>query len=421
MGFDFAYLKALGQVIVTIGSSIYDIGTDIVSAYTYLDGQSIARNETSFANGSRFQTEGTEKQTHVLWGSCMVFILFMPGLFWACRPSKLSWFKRLLGLFFPFYAIGYGISALGNPQDPMVNKKLAVICACEALFESFPQIVMTVYTFMFVSTEIQLITQLQTAGSVILLAKGIIDFDLIGGDVKFNGIKDTILYLMKLIPLYAVGTFFRLASLTITLIYLRQWAIIPTIFLFAMMVVLVGSCIAWDKDVIYNMALTNMSVANVGMVRMKQLNLEDDEINNWKPENDDLPKDIAARCQRFIQVSSYVTFLHHSCVLLVVLYLVCNGSPILPDINELQHWLRPTAYISGTRARWVYITFSSTIMIGTLDVLITSCTSKNIKFGEDTEPTTNQKRVSKQELNREFTRRPSLVRLEDVAAFSSKP
>ena len=421
MGIDFTFFKALGQVVVNICSSIYDIGTDIISAYTYLDGQNIVRNETRFTNGSTLQTEQTEKNVHVLWGLCMVFILFMPGLFWACKPSNMSWINRLSGLFFPFYAIGSGIYALRNPLDPITHKKLAVICACEAFFESFPQLVMTVYTFTFVSTEIQLITQLQTAGSVLLLAKGIIDFDMICGDVKFNGIKEMILYLIKLIPLYAVGTFFRIASLTITLIYLRHWAIIPTIFLFGMMVILVGSCIAWDKDVIYNMALTNMSVANVGMVRMKQLNRDDDKINTWNLENDDLPKDIGARCQRFIQVSSYVTFLHHSCVLLVVLYLVCNGSPILPDINELRHWLRPTAYISGTRARWLYITFSSTIMIGTLDVLITSCTSKNIKFGQDTEPTTNQKRASKHELNREFTRRPSLVRLEDVAEFSTKP
>ena len=141
-----------------------------------------------------------------------------------------------------------------------------MICACEGFFESFPQIVLTTYTFTFVTTTIPLISILQTFGSIIVLAKGIIAFDMVSGDVKLDGIKDFIFYVIRLLPLYAVGTFFRIAALTLTFIYLRSWAIIPTAFLLVMMVITVGVCIQWNKDFIYALAVTNMSVANIGMI-----------------------------------------------------------------------------------------------------------------------------------------------------------
>jgi hypothetical protein len=297
----------------------------------------------------------------------------------GCRYNG-SRIQRFLEIFFPLYTIGYGFYALRNPRNVNIQRRLALICACEALLESFPQIVFTSYTYTFVTTRIPLISKLQTAGSVILLAKGIIAFNIISGDVKLDSLKALILYPLKLLPLYAVGTFFRIAALTLTLIYLRQWAIIPTFFLFAMMVITVGVCIQWNKDIIYALALTNMSVANVGMIRMKHLLIDDvDDEEEWK----EFPKDIRQRCQRFIQVSSYVTFLHHTVILVVVLYLACTGNSILPNTDELEPFFRPTEYWPGTKLRWIYITFSVTIMIGTLDVLITSCTSKHIKFGTE--------------------------------------
>ena len=375
--FDFNCLYEVGNCIVTFVSSSYDIGTDAYSGYRYLHGHNVQINQTS----TNITTQSDNERVHTKWGILMIIILFIPGLYLACKPSRHNRNEltiRFLSLFFPIYMIGYTFYALRFPRNVDIQRRLALACACEAFFESFPQIVFTCYTYAFVTTHIHLISKLQTLGSIILLGKGIIAFDVVSCDVKLDTIKDIVLYPMRLLPLYLVGTFFRISALTLTCIYLRQWAIIPTFFLFVMMVVTVGVCIQWKKDTIYALALTNMSVANVGMIRMKHLlrdDVEDEE--EWK----EFPKDIRVRCQRFIQVSSYVTFLHHAVVLIVVLYLACTGSSILPDTNELEPFFRPTEYWPGTKARWVYITFSITIMIGCLDVIVTSFKSKNIKFG----------------------------------------
>ena len=410
-------LVTVVNTVCTIASSLYDIGTDSFSAYNYLSGDNIKNitSSTSITTNdvphfytttpisssnnittllpqtvsidqvpSAGKTEEENKVAHIKWGSIMIVILFLPGIFWAFKPSmkqgKMGYIKRILGLFFPFFCIGYGFYALFVPKNVNVQKRLALICACEALFESFPQIVFLSYTFTFSSTSISLTSKLQAIGSVVLLAKGIISFDMVSGDVNISTLKGWIMYILKLLPLYALGTFFRIAALTFELIYLRQYAVIPTFALLVMMAICVGVCIKWDKHIIYNMALTNMSVANVGSVRIHHL--LDDGIAD-EDEWNELPKDISKRCQRFITASCYVTFLHHTVVLMITLYLVVKGN-VLADVTELEFFFQPDRYLGNTHVRMVYVTFAATIMIGTLDVLTSSCCSKNISFGQET-------------------------------------
>ena len=385
----------------TLASSSYDIVTDSVSAYNYLTGVNIANNVSELSatqnnSGNPLLPEGNsdvEKEyqgVHTRWGSFMIVILFLPGLFWACKPRlkgvKNAPLKRLMGLFFPFFTIGYGIYVLINiclkrpiKQKEKIKKRLALICACEGLFECFPQIIFLSYTFTFTSTHISLASKLQVIGSVVLLAKGIIDFDMVSGDVKITTTKGWILYLLKLLPLYVIGTFFRIASFTLTLMYLRQYAIIPMILLLVMLGICAGKCIAWDRQVVYHMALTNMSVANVGSLRMNHLQIDDvEEEDLWRQ----CPIEIGKKCQKFIKYSCYLTFIHHSVVLMVVLYLVISGN-VIADVTELKDFFRPDRYVWGDQSgiQMVYVTFLGTIFIGVLDVLTTTYCSKNMRFG----------------------------------------
>ena len=90
----------------TLASSSYDIVTDSVSAYNYLTGVNIANNVSELSatqnnSGNPLLPEGNsdvEKEyqgVHTRWGSFMIVILFLPGLFWACKP-RLKGVKMLL-------------------------------------------------------------------------------------------------------------------------------------------------------------------------------------------------------------------------------------------------------------------------------------------------------------------------------------
>ena len=410
------------KVLMHIASSSYDVITDFANANSYLSNRNInynhVCNETandcnskvdvqeynpvlSFRDdydyyestitsnhsdyyGNTFCCNNTilesSKSSHENWGRFMIFIIFMPGLFWACRPrmrmGKTGRIKRFLGLVFPLYALGYGYYALKNARNEKVQKRLTLICACEAFFESVPQIILLCYTFSYKETTISTPTILSLVGSVFLVAYAIVGFDIESGGLKLNTIKDFLVYVLKLAPLYAVGTIFRITSLSLTVIYLKWYAIIPAVILIGLMILLVGATIEWNLDVIYFMALTNVTVPNIGMIRMTQIQMDD-----GGEESNKLPGDIERRCRRFITISSYLTFLHHTIVLSIVLYLICSGQGFR-DGDEMHNLLNPTREWPGTHIRNVYIPFSIVIMIGTLDVLVTSATSRWVKFGE---------------------------------------
>ena len=117
----------VGNCVVSICSSGYDIGTDVFSAYRYLDGQNVETNETS--NNTFAQADSA--RAHTLWGSIMLFLMFMPGLYLSCTPSmesgKIGRIKRFLGIFFPIYTIGYGFYALRFPRNVNIQRRLAFL------------------------------------------------------------------------------------------------------------------------------------------------------------------------------------------------------------------------------------------------------------------------------------------------------
>ena len=198
-----------------------------------------------------------------------------------------------------------------------------------------------------------------------------------------------------MLPLYGFGTLFRVLSLSLTIIYLRWLAILPSMILLGEMTIIVGVCITWDLDIIYHMALTNINVANIGMIGIKKMHEECDdkeEKNNEAVEEDgenyDVSRDknMAKKCQRFLTVSQYITYIHHCTVLSVILYAIRSGQNInwfgsSSTIDQLEVFFDPDHKWNHVRS--VYILFCSVFMIGTIDVLVTSCMSRNVKFGHN--------------------------------------
>ena len=412
---DIKLLLSIYECLVHIGCSAYDIGTDVGNAYGYMTGNNIAKeicNLTTIdkddhghnnVNSNEANCYGTEKFKTVEklqreWGMFIILLIFAPGIFWICRPKSKTGMRgrrrRIMGLFFPLYALGYGFYAIFNPSNKKVKKRLLLICACEAFFESYPQIIVTIYTLSYKDTSITTIQSLCLAGSILSVAYAILCFDILGCDVELKTLKDYIIYLLKVLPLYGFGTLFRVLSLSLTIIYLRWLAIIPTIILLGEMIIIVGVCIQWDFDIIYHMALTNLNVANIGMIGIKQMHEEpdDEKQKNAKKEEEDgksydvsRDRNMAKKCQRFLTVSQYITYIHHCTVLSVILYGIRSVENITwfgssSTIDQLEDMFDPDHKWHHVRS--VYVIFCSVFMIGTLDVLVTSCMSRHVKFGQ---------------------------------------
>jgi hypothetical protein len=253
----------------------------------------------------------------------------------------------------------------------------------------------TIFTLSYKDTSITTIKSLCLGGSILSVAYAIICFDILGCDVELKTLKDYIIYLFKVLPLYGFGTLFRVLSLSLTIIYLRWFAIIPTVILLGEMAIIVGVCIQWDLDIIYHMALTNLNVANIGMIGIKHMHDDRDdkkqkntEAGEEDGETYDVRRDtdMAKKCQRFLTVSQYITYIHHCIVLSVILYVIRSGENITSfgsssSIDQLEVHFDPEH--TWHQLRSVYIIFCSVFMIGTIDVLVTSCMSRHVKFGHN--------------------------------------
>ena len=431
------------EILKHFGCSSYDIGTDVGNSIGYFLGNNL--NDSFVCNGTicydnsigptdlgkKHYEESSAK--HKEWAYIIIFLIFLPGLLWACRPKAgRANIRRLYGLIFPFYTIGYGFWALLNPypktnatekatkeHQKKVQNRLLLICTFEAFFESYPQIIIAIYSLSFQDTKITTIQTFGIFGSVFFVAYAIISFDIAASDVELSSLVDKVKYLLKVLPLYGFGTLFRVISLSLTIIYLRWLSIIPIFILMIEMVITVGTimfgpnCLDWDWDIIYHMALTNINAATVGMIRIRYIEeqRQDEQPRNAPEEvqssqtrirnlslrrvaSYDVNKDvdIENKCRRFLTISQYVTLVHHLLVLSTILTIIRwptyrNNLNELNEmlnlgsnsgIEELEYFLQPNYQWNGVAA--VYIIFSSVFMIGFIDVLIVSCMSRHVRF-----------------------------------------
>ena len=417
------------EILLHFGCSLYDIGSDVANAIGYFLGHSLNNNfdkcsdnhgnETICFDDEKGLTEKGKEQydvalaNHQEWGGIVIALIFLPGLFWACRPktgSRNS--RRFYGLIFPFYTIAYGFYALKkqNVANKRVQNRLLLICVFEACFESYPQIILAIYSLSFQDTTISTIQKFGILGSVFFVANAIISFDIGASDVELSSLVDYIKYILKVLPLYGFGTLFRVISLSLTIIYLRWFAIVPIFILLIEMVIIVGTCFQWDRDIIYHMALTNLNAANVGMIRIRYIHGHQPRVRSPSKVSaiSITPKDtqyvnedenIEKKCRRFLTISQYVTLFHHVIVLSIILYIIRSYRDNLDDLNKLLHLgshstIQKLEEVLQPQSKWhglleasllngvtsVYVIFCSVIMIGMIDVLVVSCMSRHVRF-----------------------------------------
>ena len=254
----------------TFSASSFDIGSDLVNSLDFL-GHNASRtisesfylrhkltpmdiiNETIRANSQEISN------LHQIWGALGISIMFFPGIIKIPLPLVYlmhgrNWLKETLkdfdvradkksrrveSYFFqvthmlvcPIAIFLGSFSALCKAflgKSSEVQKASTVMVGHEAFFESFPQILLQCFTiaYGYDTTIMQWVT---IFASFILLARVSIAYDLVW---KGLGFKDTMIETAKLLPAHVTTIMFRVSAFTITMVYLREWAIIPILVLY---------------------------------------------------------------------------------------------------------------------------------------------------------------------------------------------
>ena len=379
----------LKDVLWPIATSWFDVFSDLTNALDLL-GVSVSNpsndNETVTANV-------TVPSIDIIWGCCGLGIMFLPGLFLTLTPyvfmkgtrlAMKTWQTKqfeylremiltLLGLiFFPVSVFLLQLLSLlicaDENSETRYKHVLATLVAAEAYFESFPQILLQLFTIINGrgATGIQIVCM---SASFVFLAKTSIGFDMGAYNIDLKTWKDKIAYHLRVLPLYTTCCIFRCMSFALTFSYLRYWSIIPTVAYVLAMMLITAKVVSFDVDIVYALTLSNMGMVNVGMV-------QSDIYNKELP--DGLKEDLPKRLQRYLKVSTIFTFIFHTACLLIIIVMV------KADPHLMEHWSRlaihPTIPDSSSTFDLV---FNNVIMIGIINVYIVLYSSKNIKMKQN--------------------------------------
>jgi len=332
MCFSIALIKAL----IRLCSTSFDLGSDLVNSLSFL-GYSITSNDSNITymstqnytgkmNCSNDESENTVKLTNMMeaisydkiWGTVGILIMFLPGI--MCLPAFLlkylirkEYFELLFNLvmltMYPIFLLLYQIFALiltlrGNP-DEEDNNGLALV-ALEAFIECSCQLALQSFTILY-GNDVDLLQLVTMSASFVMLAKTSIEFDIMARGKKLN-FKQSLMHLVKMLPCYVSTIVFRISSITLTLAYLRLWAIIPisTLFMELALISYLRYRNMDDKfrrfEDIYYLCISNVGVLNAYSIGR----IDEDE----EPDN--------KGASRFIRYSSIIVFLHHTFMLIFI-------------------------------------------------------------------------------------------------------
>ena len=266
---------------------------------------------------------------------------------------------------FPFSVILLQIYGVFISGDTVVQGFMAIGVALEAFLESFLQLVLQLYTicYGYDITTTQIITICASFG---ILSKTSIDLDLEMYENKLT-FKDTVIHYLKMIPGYCATIAFRALAFSITLAFLRVWALIPMCFLMFELIaayrMAFGTFGSFDGAVdspFLPMMVTNLGVTNVGMIGACGY-------MRWnKKEEGKFVYEYLGKTNTFIRLSSIASFIHHASVLTVILALVIN------DPTFFEHWQAPTFILQNYDRFFhenVYYIYCGAILIGYIGLL----------------------------------------------------
>ena len=338
----------------TFCTSVFDIGSDLINSLDFL-GHNVSRTlsdcfskSKSFDLPDNFTHVGMLNETnkadsgevydvHQVWGTVGIFIMFLPGIinipvFLVYLMNGRNMFKELrdeFGVradtnskkceflmfdicnmwFYPIVVIFGSFTALckafrGNASEYV--KVGTVVVGLEAFYESFPQILLQCFVI-FYGYEVTTVQKVTIFTSLFMLARVAIVYDFLWKRLSF---KDTLINTAILFPAHATTIMFRVSAFTMTMVFLRGWAVIP---IFALYLEMLAISYVKDQSVpdpitrfrlIWYRSLGNLAVLNV--YSLMETHMDHKE---------------KIRCRNFIIFSTIITFVHHVIVMTLIILL----------------------------------------------------------------------------------------------------
>lgn len=350
------FLFDLGNSLVSFFGATGDVISDVLNSYKLTIPQNLCMNHTMMV---RYIGEADVNPTtkplsndecyclhiHEHWGYVGFIIIFIPGILLlppflsgAIRNKNWKWFFIFIVLV-PVYPLTFVILQLLYviSNFGLVDKNISVVAniaiGMEAFLEAFCQLVLQGYTLLYGyqsktdyfgeylkwSTIIQIIS---IVFSFVALSRVAILYDVAMKKINMTFVE-TMCHILETFPCYAFTTLFRVTSLSLTIAYLREYAIVPICILLLELFII--SYLRYmnveEKSrrfcFVYFATISNVGVLNVN--NFGELNADEED---HKDEDDD--------CKRFIRRSLIVTFLHHATVLSTILFL----SQVDPDFFD---------------------------------------------------------------------------------------
>ena len=319
------------------------------------------------------------------WGVIGFIIVFIPGILLlppflcgAIRQKDWRWFLIFLFLL-PIYPVTlvvlqllYVFSNFCQAERLTAISEIAnIFIAMEAFFEAFGQLVLQGYTILYgyQAKGYFNFQQLISIGfSFLALSRVALMYDMAMKKVQMT-LVETLCHTIEIFPCYAFTLIFRVMSLSLTIAYLRIWAMIPigAIVLELFIISYMRYVEVEEKSrrfaFVYFAALSNVGVLNVNSFG---------ELNGDKEDHKD-DKD----GRRFIRRSSIITFLHHSIVLSVILVLSQTHSKFFTEGKRACIILQPSLENGDPNPNFFW-TISVTILIGFQGMMLSLANERKV-------------------------------------------
>ena len=341
----------------TFCASNFDIGSDLINSLDFL-GYNVSRTLSDSLPKSfllrhnltsvRMIDETNEADSreiydvHQIWGALGILIMFLPGLvmiplalaylihgrnafketyseleFDAAASTKSHKYEVLgvifgvcANLFYPIAMICASFASLSKAcrgKGSELQTLSTWMVGHEAFLESFPQILLQCFTIAY-GYDVTTVQRVTIIASFFLLARVAIMFDFLWED-KERDFKDTIIHTAKRLPAHVTTIIFRICAFTLTMIFLREWAVITILVLYLEILAIsyirfqsVQDPVQFFRTVWYK-SLNNLAVLNVYSPADKQIDKSGEKGRN------------------FIILSTITTFVHHVIVMTSIILL----------------------------------------------------------------------------------------------------